>query len=112
MLANLMKEAASLPPPRCSMKEYSNEDNDSAAPPAASSGGVLPGMAGIDAQRMSLQGGAALDLYLAEISRNAERLQAQADLLQSALRERQDLLRELQSSQTASADLTNKSDPR
>jgi hypothetical protein len=69
-------------------------------------------MIGSDAQPMSLEGGAALDLYLAEISRNASKLQAQADLLQSALRERQDLLRELQSTQTGSADLTNKLDSR
>lgn len=94
------------------MNGHSNEDNDSAALPVASSGGVWRGMAGGDTQRMSLEGGAALDLYLAEISRNADRLQAQAALLQSALRERQDLLRELQSAQTGSADLTNKSDPR
>jgi hypothetical protein len=94
------------------MKEYSNEDSDSATPPAASRGGVLRRMIGSDAQPMSLEGGAALDLYLAEISRNASKLQAQADLLQSALRERQDLLRELQSTQTGSADLTNKLDSR
>ena len=46
---------------------------------------------------MSLEGREALDLYLAKISRNATELQAQAALLQDALRERLELLRELQS---------------
>ena len=94
------------------MKGHSNKDNDSAVLPAAGGGGVLRGVTGIAAQRMSLEGGAALDLYLAEINRNTSRLRAQAALLQSVLQERQDLLRELQSPQTDSADLTNKADPR
>ena len=46
---------------------------------------------------MSLEGREALDLYLAKISRNATELQTQAALLQQALRERLELLRELQS---------------
>ena len=49
---------------------------------------------------MSLAGKEALDLYLAKIGRNASELQAQAALLQKALRERMELLRDLQSTQS------------
>jgi hypothetical protein len=48
---------------------------------------------------MSLEGREALDLYLAKINHNASELKTQAALLQAALRERMELLRELQSTQ-------------
>lgn len=46
---------------------------------------------------MSLDGKDALDLYLAKIGHNADALKAQAALLQAALQERLELLKDLQS---------------
>ena len=55
-------------------------------------------------QPMLLDGKAALGLYLAKIGDNAEALKAQAALLQTALQERLDLLKDLQSSKADDKD--------
>lgn len=79
------------------MKDQSNGgNNDDAA------GSLLRRLFDIPAsgtRPMSLEGREALDLYLAKINHNASELKTQAALLQTALRERVELLRELQPAQ-------------
>jgi hypothetical protein len=79
------------------MKGYSGDNGDDAT---HDDGALKPqnGAATPGARRMSLEGKEALDLYLTKIGRNASELQAQAELLQEALRERLELLGGLQSS--------------
>jgi hypothetical protein len=81
------------------MKGHSGDNGDAAVRddgvPKPLADTTTPG-----ARRMSLEGEGALDLYLAKIASNASELQAQAALLQEALRERAELLRELQSSRS------------
>lgn len=70
-----------------------------AATPADLIEKLLQGVPTQERRPMSLDGKEALDLYLTKIGHNAEALKAQAALLQAALQERLDLLKELQSAQ-------------
>ncbi len=81
------------------MNDRSN-GNRGPATPADLIARLLQSVPAPEKRPMSLDGKEALDLYLAKIGDNAGALKAQAALLQAALQERLDLLKELQSAQT------------
>jgi hypothetical protein len=78
------------------MKERPNGGTDDEA---ASKLKRLFGIPAPGARPMSLEGREALELYLAKINHNTSELKTQAALLHAALRERVELLRELQPAQ-------------
>jgi hypothetical protein len=89
------------------MNDFTNRSGDGGG--AHSAGNKEQGAPVSSPRKMSLEGGEALDLYLAMLSRNAEMLKTQAALLQTALQERMTLVKELQSDK-ADSDQTDKAD--
>jgi hypothetical protein len=85
------------------MNDRSNS-NRGPATPADLAERLMRSVPVAEKQPMLLDGKAALGLYLAKIGDNAEALKAQAALLQKALQERLDLLKDLQSSKADDKD--------
>jgi len=81
------------------MTSHSNGDNGDDAARADGIRRQLSDVPVSGTRQMSLEGRDALDLYLAQIGSNATELNSQIALLQAALQERVELLRELRSCQ-------------